>query len=115
MTLEQRIRDKLGVSEAYLPDSVISQPDIIDLAEAIIDDIAPNSEGIWRDTAIVCQCAILLCPSMSARLPDVERDSFYQRESSINWEQIKKELEIERDIALSYLVNFPKTPGFTTT
>lgn len=115
MTLEQRIRDKLGVSDAYLPDSVISQPDFMDVAEAIIDDIAPDGEGVWRDTALICQCAILLCPTMSARLPDVEKDSFYQRESKVDWEQRKKELEVERDTALSYLVDFAKTPGFTIT
>jgi len=112
--MQQRVRDKLGVHEAYLPDAVIAQPDFLGLAEAMIEKIT-NKEGKWKDAAIVCQCAALLCPTMDARLPKAEKDSFFQRESSIDWEKRRKELEEERDMALSHIIEIEHFRGFTIT
>ena len=39
---QQRIRDKMGVDNAYLSDSVLEQPDCIDIAEANIISMVPD-------------------------------------------------------------------------
>jgi len=99
----QRIRDKLGVDEAYLLDASISQPDIIDIAEASIieqvEDYATltGTDLVWLQAATVCECAALLCPSMKVRLPSVEQGPHFKQELDVDWDKKRLDLEAERD------------------
>ncbi|MDR7856086.1 hypothetical protein [Tissierella sp.] len=73
---QTRIRDKMGVDIAYLPDSTIEQKDII---------------------AVVLECCILLCPSMSARLPKKESGPHAGHELYVNWDNKKLEFIDDRN------------------
>lgn len=102
---QQRIRDKMGVDDAYLPDSAIEQPDVITVAEANIISMIPDYEEIARDgdskvyleTAVVLECCILLSPSMSARLPKKQTGPHEGHELYVNWDNKKIEFQEERD------------------
>jgi hypothetical protein len=100
---QQRILDKIGVDAAYLPFSVIEQPDIISVAEANIIKHVPNyaslagDDLVYLEAAVVCECANLLCPSMPARLPSKEQGPSESHEISIDWNQKKENFEMERD------------------
>jgi len=103
---EQRIRDKLGVDIAYLPDSVIQQPDYITIAESNIIRTCPeyaslaDADKIHIEAAVVCECAKLLCPSMKARLPKSESGPAYKVEINIDWDKAALDLGVERDANL---------------
>jgi len=107
---QQRIRDKVGVPEAYLPDSLIEQPDCIMVAEANIIEMIPNYadltgiDRVYLEAATVCECARLLCPSMSARLPQREQGPHFTHEIVVDWDAKKRDLEEDRD---SYLSKIP--------
>jgi hypothetical protein len=100
---QQRIRDKMGVDAAYLSDSTLSQPDIITVAEANIIAQIPDYAGladdkkVYLEAAVVCECASLLCPSMSARLPKKEQGPHETHELEIDWNKKQTEFEVERD------------------
>lgn len=127
---QQRIRDKMGVDDAYLPDSSIEQPDIISVAEANIISLIPGYENIaiggdsrvYLETAVVLECCILLSPSMSARLPKKEGGPHASHELYINWDNKKAEFQEERDSYIGKLfeLEFPNAlpsslPHFTVT
>ncbi|MCX7771677.1 MAG: hypothetical protein N2376_01015 [Clostridia bacterium] len=107
---EQRIRDVMGVDSAYLPDTVLHQPDVITLAEAnIINQISGygalgSDQCVLLETAVVYECARLLCHSMSARLPKREQGPHATHELSVDWDKKKVEFEEERDALLMQLV-----------
>lgn len=108
---QQRIRDKLGVSSAYLPDSVLGQSDVITVAEGnIINQIPtyasltddptgspPTFDRTWLETAVICECAAIICPSMESRLPFRERGPHFSKDAPKNWEKMRIEMENERD------------------
>jgi len=104
---ESRIRSKLGVDAAYVPDADINQPDIIAIAEANIIKIVPDyatltgDDLVYLEAATVCECAILLCPSMPARLPVKEQGPSFTREIEVNWTEKQVKLEAERDRFIS--------------
>jgi hypothetical protein len=104
---ESRIRSKLGVDAAYIPDADINQPDIIAIAESNIIRVVPDYDAltgddlIYLEAATVCECAILLCPSMPARLPVKEQGPSFTREIEVDWTEKQAKLEAERDRFIS--------------
>ncbi len=104
---ESRIRSKLGVDAAYIPDADINQPDIIAIAESNIIKVVPDYDAltgddlIYLEAATVCECAILLCPSMPARLPVKEQGPSFTREIEVDWTEKQVKLEAERDRFIS--------------
>lgn len=100
---EKRIRDKMGVDDAYLPDDLLNSPDIITLAEAnIIEKISDYAtlDGdlrVYLEYAVVLECCILLCPSMGARLPKKETGPHGSYELGSDWSKRKTEFEEERN------------------
>jgi len=104
---ESRIRSKLGVDAAYVPDADINQPDIIAIAESNIIRVVPDYDAltgddlIYLEAATVCECAILLCPSMPARLPVKEQGPSFTREIEVDWTEKQVKLEAERDRFIS--------------
>lgn len=100
---QQRIRDKMGVEEAYLSDSTLSQPEVITVAEANIIAQIPDYENlqddkkVYLEAAVVCECAVLLCSSMSARLPKREQGPHETHEVAIDWDKKKADFATERD------------------
>ncbi len=113
-----RVRNKLGIDEAYLSDADIAQPDIISVAEASIIDQVPNygdlvgSKRVRLEAATVCQCAVLLCPSMTARLPAREQGPHFTREVVADWDKKRQELEAERDGYIGRIVDLVAVPHF---
>ncbi len=104
---ESRIRSKLGVDAAYVPDADINQPDIIAIAESNIIRVVPDYDAltgddlIYLEAATVCECAILLCPSMPARLPVKEQGPSFTREIEVDWTEKQVKFEAERDRFIS--------------
>jgi hypothetical protein len=100
---EKRIRDKMGVDDAYLPDDLLNSPDIITLAEAnIISQISDYAtlDGdlrVYLEYAVILECCILLCPSMGARLPKKETGPHGSYELGSDWSKRKAEFEEERN------------------
>lgn len=100
---QQRIRDKMGVDDAYLPDSVLEQPDMITIAEANVISMIPNyntltgDSKLYLETAVVLECCILLSPSMPIRLPKKQTGPHEGHELYINWDNKKNEFIEERN------------------
>ena len=115
---QERVRDKLGVKEAYLPDASIDQPDIIGVAEANIIETRPDYESlegferIWLESATVCECAVLLCPSMPARLPARTQGPHTTIGIEVDWEKKRAELASERDGLLGRISGYDYFPHF---
>jgi hypothetical protein len=120
---EERIRSKLGVSEPYLPNEDINQPECIIVAETNIIKQIPNYESltgddrVYLEAAVVCECCVLLCPSLSARLPKKETGPHEAHELSIDWSKKKVEFESERDEYIGKILDntFPSIPHFIVT
>ena len=110
---ESRVRDKMGIDIAYLPDTVLNQPEIITVAEANIIEQVPDYESltgdkrVYLEAAVVCECAALLCPSMSARLPKREQGPHETHEVTIDWDKKKAEFEAERDGYIGKILDIP--------
>ncbi len=108
---QSRIRDSLGVSDSYLPNATIEQPENITIAEASIIGIVPDWEDmegtdrVYLESAVVMECANILCLSMSARLPDRFSGPHASYELSIDWQEKKKEIVSKRDYYLSKITN----------
>lgn len=100
---EERIRSKMGVSEPYLPDDDINQPDCITIAEANVISQIPDYAALTGDLrvyleyAVVLECCILLCPSMGTRLPKKETGPHGSYELGSDWSNKKTEFEDERN------------------
>jgi len=123
---ENRIRDKMGVDSAYLPDSTIQQPDIIGIAEANVINQVPEYETLegdtrlYLETAVVLECCILLCSSMAARLPKKETGPHAGYELWIDWTKKKAEFEEEKNNCIYKIYDliglpYPSLPHFTIT
>jgi len=99
----------MGVSEPYLPDEDINMPDIVDLAELNIISLFPTYEDfegnnvVYLESIAILECCILLCPSMSARLPKKESGPHAGHELYINWDKKKEEFLNERDSLIGRL------------
>lgn len=115
-----RIRNLLGVDSAFVPDDDLEQPDIVDIAEANIIELVPGyatltgDKKIYLESATACECAVLACDSMPARLPTKESGPHATYELSIDWAKKKAELQDKRDVYLSKLIEMPKMKYFTT-
>jgi len=120
---EKRVRSKLGVPDAYLPDEDIRQSDVIDIAEATIIKMVPGYENLTGDdkvfleAAVVCECAALLCLSMPARLPNKETGPHESHSIYTDWNKTKADLEAERNryIGMISTVSILDIPHFTVT
>jgi hypothetical protein len=116
---QSRIRNRLGTDDAYLTDTDIAQPDIISVAEANIIDQVPDYASLtgnkrtWLEAATICECAVLLCISMAARLPTNEQGPHFTREITVDWDKKRQELEIGRDSYISKLVVLATVPHFS--
>ena len=97
---EERIRSKMGVSEPYLTDADINQPEAITVAEANIIAQIPDYSTVTDDAkvyieaAVVCECSALLCSSMPTRLPKKETGPHESHELAVDWSKKKSELEV---------------------
>lgn len=106
---EDRIRSKMGVSEVYLPNEDINYPDIVDVAELNTISLFPDYEDfegnniVYLESITMLECCILLCPSMSARLPKKESGPHAGHELYINWDKKKEEFLNERDSLIGRL------------
>lgn len=106
---EDRIRSKMGVSEAYLPNEDINYPDIVDVAELNVISLFPDYEDfegnniVYLESITILECCILLCPSMSARLPKKQSGPHAGHELYINWDKKKEDFLNERDSLISRL------------
>jgi len=100
---QQRILDKLGVDVAYLPFTVIENPENVTIAEANIIKQVPDyasltgDDLVYLEAAVICECSALLCPGMPARLPVRQQGPSETHELSVDWTQKKADFENERD------------------
>lgn len=98
VSLEDRIRAKLGVDENYLSDEDINYPDVFSVAELNIGRLFPSYkdfEGdnlVYFESILVLESCILVCPSMPARLPKKELGPHASHELWINWEKRRMSL-----------------------
>lgn len=113
---QDRIRDKMGVDDTYLPNSVIEQPDIIKVAETNIISLFPDYSNLdgdsktYLESAIVLECCVLLSPSMAARLPKKQSGPHAGHELYVNWDNKKAEFQEERDFYVGKIfdLEFPE-------
>lgn len=125
---ENRIRDKMGVDEAYLADSTLQSPDCIGVAESNIISMIPDyadldgDSKVYLEYAVVLECCILLSPSMAARLPKKQTGPHEGHELYINWDNKKAEFQEERNSYIGKIIEleFPELlssslPHFTVT
>lgn len=117
---ESRVRSKLGVDTAYLPDTDINSADVIGIAEANIIDLVPDyadlvdTDKLYLESATICECAILLCGIMSARLPAKTQGPHTTFEIKTNWARRRSELEAEQNKYLGRITDFGEdVPRFT--
>jgi hypothetical protein len=113
---EQKVRDELGTDEIYVPDSFLHNQ--INLAEANIIENAPEWElvpadkKVYLEIAVICECAALVCPSMSARLPKKETGPHAAYELDIDWGELRNDLQGKRDSCLSKIIEVGDVPFF---
>lgn len=99
---QQRVRDKLGTPVAYLSDDAIEQPDVIDVAEANLISMFPDyatysgTKLMYLKSAIVCECAILICPTMPARLPKREQGPHFTKDDDMDWFKMLEQLTTDK-------------------
>lgn len=118
---EERVQKLMGVDSAYLPAADIGQPDIITVAEANIIKQVPDytsladDDKVYLEAAVVCECAVLLCPSMSARLPVRQQGPSETHELSVDWDKRKVEFQGSRDGHIGNIstVAVPSLPHFS--
>lgn len=116
---ERRIRDKLGVDAEYLPDSVLQQPDCINVAEAKIINripdyiLIPSENRVMLEYAVVLQCCVLLCDGMPSRLPKKQSGPHESYELETEWSKRKAPLKDELDETIQGIIddNFPEFSG----
>lgn len=126
---EKRIIEKLGVDPAYLSEDVISSPDCITVAEANIIAQIPeyttidkeSDPWVYLEYAVVLECCILLCPSMSTRLPKKESGEHASYELGTDWSKKKAEFKEEKEETIMKIIdtlfplNIPHVSNFTVT
>jgi hypothetical protein len=113
-----RVRDKLGVDAAYLPDSALEQPDCIDVAEQNIISETPgyatlsDEKTIYLEAATVCECALIVVATMRARLPERTRGPHAEYDVKASWDKRREELMRERTGYLSRILTYPSVRHF---
>lgn len=113
-----RVRDKLGISDAYLPDTTLNQPECITIAEANIIKIVPDyaslsgDDRVYLEAATVCECAVIVCSTMKARLPERTAGPHAQYDVKADWNKRRTELESERNRYLAEVVTIPAVTYF---
>ena len=126
---EKRVLNKLGVDPAYLSEDVINSQDIITVAEANIIAQIPEyttvdkESDLWvyLENAVVLECCILLCPSMSTRLPKKESGEHASYELGTDWSKKKAEFKEEKEETIMKIIdtlfplNIPHVSNFTVT
>lgn len=106
---EGRVRDKVGVHVADLPDTVLQGPDVITVAEAKVIKAVPEYESlvdddrVFLEAATVCACAIQVIDTLAARLPTRTKGPGMDIEITVDWVKRKAELVAERDEYLGNL------------
>jgi len=115
---QERVREVIGVDQAYLPDSTLEKKDVVDIAESNIIELVPGYETIpddkrvYLESATVYECAIQVCGSMPARIPLKESGPHVSFELDIDWEKRKADFAEKRDIHISKLVKTPVATYF---
>lgn len=100
---EDRIRVKVGVDEAALPDAVLQSPDVIDVAEAKVIAAIPHwqeltgDDRLFLEAATVCMAAIQVIDSMSVRLPTRMNGPGLDVQVEVDWKDRRGALQAERD------------------
>lgn len=100
---EDRIRVKVGVDEATLPDAVLQSPDVIDVAEAKVIAAIPHwqeltgDDRLFLEAATVCMAAIQVIDSMSVRLPARMNGPGLDVQVEVDWKSRRLSLQEERD------------------
>src|SRR5690554_6609760 len=114
-----RVRDKLGVDNAYLPDSALEQPDVITIAEENIISMVIDYEAmegrdkVYLEAAAVAECAIQVCTTMKARLPSRLSGPHADISVNVDWDKRKEELEVERNSYIARIAgDLPFVPTF---
>ena len=115
---EARIQSKLGVDQAYVPNADISSADVIGVAEANIIAQIPDYASLaddkktYLEAAVVCECAVLLCPSMPARLPAKQQGPHEGHTLYIDWDKKKADFAAERDGYIGKIISISFLPHF---
>lgn len=114
---EDRIRDKLGVNDATLPDAVLQSPDVITVAEAKVIAAVPKwqeltgDDRLFLEAATVCMAAIQVIDSMPARLPTRMQGPGMDVTLEIDWKERRAALQAERDEYLGRIDGSDSTGG----
>lgn len=118
---QERIRSKMGADEAYLPNPDIEQPDIITVAEANIIELVPDyasktgADKVYLEAATVLECAVLLCPSMPARLPVENSSPHIKVKIETDWKARQEGFESDKNAYILKIVGMPSLPHFGLT
>ena len=116
-----RVRSMLGVDAAFLPDTDIEMPEIVQVAEANIIDLVPDYETIPEDkkvyleSATVCECAVLLCPTMKVRVPAREQGPHFARDLEYDWDKRRDDMERDRNVFIGKITAGISVPHFGRT
>jgi hypothetical protein len=98
---QDRIRDKVGVDDAYLTDASLQQPDVITVAEAKVVRAVPtwaalvDDDKVFLEAAVVCWAARQVITTMKARLPTRQKAPGMEVEVTVDWDARKVDLETE--------------------
>lgn len=104
-----RVRDKVGVDDSHLPDSVLQRPEVITVAEARMIRAIPawaslvDDDRVFLEAATVAMCAVQVIDSMGARLPKRMKGPDLDIEIEVNWSERKAALEAERNSYLALI------------
>ena len=106
---EDTVRNRLGVTSGELPDSVINDRMVIDMAEAAImrrvpryNDITDVFDRLLLESAVINYVCYLLAPSMARRL-EVEVTTIDTRwkKERVNWDAVAQKFlsDVESDLS----------------
>lgn len=110
---EDAVRAKLGVKESELPNSVINQRLIVDLAEIIIIKRVPDYASITDETdllmlenAVVAYICYLLAPGMARRVnQEVTTIDVKWKKDKVDWSAKAHEFLVEVEQSLGNIVS----------
>lgn len=110
---EEAVRAKLGVKTGELPDSVINQRLIVDLAEMTIKKRVPDfasitlpEELLVLEGAVISYMCYLLAPSMSRRLnQEVSTMDVKWKKGKVDWDELAILYLSEVETALTYITS----------
>jgi len=120
-TYHEEVRSRLGVGEDVLSDTEIDAPSVLPVAEGKVIASFPNYSNLTGDNlsylyaAAVCSVAVILVPSMSARIKKAKKDfDFTIQNREVNWNKIRDQLQEEMNELLSIIDedSFGFTPVF---